>query len=92
MTVERIRKVVLEETEENARLAEQEWKRGARGGPEPVQRTGGESSPLGFGNRLQVRYVTRASERFEVRNRLYQTCLSCFARQDRSRICDSSDS
>jgi len=72
--VERIHQVVVEETEKNARLAEQEWKRSAHGNglsrfsAAPVVNLRPSSSGIG----IQVRYVTRASERFELRNRLYQ--------------------
>jgi small-conductance mechanosensitive channel len=75
--VERIRKAVLEETQENARVAENEWKRGTRddglgrfsAGPKVSLR------PSGSGIEILVRYVTRASERFGVRNRLYQRVI-----------------
>jgi small-conductance mechanosensitive channel len=73
--VERIHEVALKETEENSRKAELEWKRGTHG-------DGGMSRfnatpvvnlrPSAAGVEVQVRYVTRASERFDVRNRLYQ--------------------
>ena len=72
--VERIHKLVLDTTEKNSQLAEQEWKRGARGqglgrfSAEPVVNL----RPSGSGVDTQVRYVTRASERFDLRNRLYQ--------------------
>jgi small-conductance mechanosensitive channel len=71
---EEIRKAVEKETEESARVAEQEWKRGARGdglsrfSATPVVNL----RPSGSGIELVVRYVTRASERFGVRNRIYQ--------------------
>jgi small-conductance mechanosensitive channel len=72
--VERIHKLVVEATGQNARLAEQEWKRGTRG-----QGLGGFSAeplvnlrPSPSGVATQIRYVTRASERFDLRNRLYQ--------------------
>jgi small-conductance mechanosensitive channel len=72
--VERIHKVVTEETEKNARLAEQEWRRGARG--EGLSRFSAAPAvnlrPSNSGIDILVRYVTRASERFEVRNRIYQ--------------------
>jgi small-conductance mechanosensitive channel len=73
-TVEKIHNEVLAETEKNARLAEQEWKRGAHGNwlarfsATPVVNL----RPSASGVDIQVRYVTRASERFDVRNRLYQ--------------------
>jgi small-conductance mechanosensitive channel len=72
--VEKIRKSVEKETEESAQAAEQEWKRGMRGdglsrfSAAPVV----NQRPANSGIDLRVRYVTRASERFEVRNRLYQ--------------------
>lgn len=72
--VEKIHQAVLEETEENAHKAELEWKHATHGvglsvfGASPVVNLRPSSSGIG----TQVRYVTRASERFEVRNRLYQ--------------------
>jgi small-conductance mechanosensitive channel len=76
-TVDRIGKAVLEETKENARIAEQEWKRGTRGdglsqfsaAPDVNLR------PSGSDFNLQVRYVTRASERFALRNRIFQRVI-----------------
>ena len=75
--VERIHKGVLEEMEENTRLAEKEWKRGTRGdglsqfSAEPVV----SLRPTASGIEAEVRYITRASERFDVRNRLNQRLI-----------------
>jgi small-conductance mechanosensitive channel len=75
--VEQIRKAVEKETAESAAVAEQEWKRGARGdglslfSAAPVV----NPRPSGSGIEVLIRYVTRASERFEVRNRLYQRVI-----------------
>ena len=72
--VDSIHSAALQETEHNVRIAEQEWKRGTsaaglgRFSATPVEIL----SPSGSGISLQVRYVTRASERFDLRNRLYQ--------------------
>lgn len=72
-TIEQIHQAVVEETRENARLAEQEWKRGThdesliRFSAEPVVNL----RPSAAGVDTQVRYVTRASERFDLRNRIY---------------------
>jgi small-conductance mechanosensitive channel len=72
--VERIHNAVLEETQKNAGLAEQEWKRGGHAGSlsrisaSPVENL----RPSGSGTEILVRYVTRAFERFDQRNRLYQ--------------------
>jgi small-conductance mechanosensitive channel len=81
--VEQIHKIVVDETEENARLAEAEWKRGARENglsrfsATPVVNL----RPSGSGIDTEVRYVTRASERFELRNRLYQRVVDLLQRQ-----------
>ncbi len=75
--LERIQKVVVAETEKNANLAEQEWKRGAHGTSlSRFSATAVENlRPSASGIEVLVRYVTRASERFELRNRLYQKLL-----------------
>jgi small-conductance mechanosensitive channel len=77
--LERVLRAVQEETKENARLADQEWKRGAHGQSLATFRTDPavDLRPSGAsGVDLEVRYVTRASERFEMRNRLYGRVLS----------------
>jgi small-conductance mechanosensitive channel len=75
--VERIHKAVEEETKTNSSIAEQEWKRGSRG--DGLSRFSAKPTvnlrPSGIGVEVQVRYVTRASERFGVRNRLYKIAL-----------------
>jgi small-conductance mechanosensitive channel len=77
-TVEQIHQLVVEETRENTSLAEQEWKRGThdaslrRFSAEPVVNL----RPSGSGVATQVRYVTRASERFELRNRIYERIVA----------------
>ena len=75
--LDRIQKVVVAETEKNASLAEQEWKRGAHGSSlSRFSATAVENlRPSASGIEVLVRYVTRASERFEVRNRLYQKLI-----------------
>jgi small-conductance mechanosensitive channel len=72
--VERILNAATEETEQNARIAEQEWKRGMRGDSLSKFRAAPSVNlrPSGSGIDLELRYVTRASERFEMRNRLYR--------------------
>jgi small-conductance mechanosensitive channel len=88
--VERIHDAVVEETAESARVAEQEWKRGKRDdglgrfSAAPVVNL----RPSVAGINMRVRYVTRASERFGVRNRLYRTVVDLLQQekvQDRSR-------
>ena len=72
--VESIHAAALQETEQNVRNAEQEWKRGGHAaGMSRFTATPVEILlPSGSGLELQLRYVTRASERFDLRNRLYQ--------------------
>jgi small-conductance mechanosensitive channel len=68
-----IHKAVLEETEPDARLAEQEWKRVPRhsGMSHASASSSLDLRPAGTGVDVVIRYVTRASERLKVRNRLY---------------------
>jgi len=75
--LERIQKAVVAETEKNASQAEMEWKRGAHGSSlSRFSATAVENlRPSGSGLDVLVRYVTRASERFELRNRLYQRLI-----------------
>jgi small-conductance mechanosensitive channel len=72
--IELIHKAVIKETEKDTRLAAEEWKRVTRRiGLSPL--TAGPAvdlRPGASGIDIIVRYVTRASDRFEVRNRLYQ--------------------
>jgi small-conductance mechanosensitive channel len=82
--IDSIRTAVVEETGENAGVAEQEWKRGTRGdglsrfSATPVVNL----RPSGSNIDIQVRYVTRASERFELRNRLYQQVVDLLRKQE----------
>lgn len=76
--VETIHRSVIETTEKDARLAEQEWTRGARS--ERLSWFTADTtvnlrpSPTG-GVDVLVRYVTRAAERAEMRNKLFQNVL-----------------
>jgi len=81
-TVELIHKAVIEETEKDARLAEGEWKHASRrDGLSHFSATPSVNlRPAASGVDLIVRYVTRASERFETRNRLYKRVVDVFRR------------
>jgi small-conductance mechanosensitive channel len=78
--VARIQEAVQEETKDNASLAEEEWKRGMR--DEGLNRYSAMAAvnlrPSGSDIDIQVRYVTRAADRFEVRNRLYRHVIDLF--------------
>ena len=77
-TVQRVEKVVRDETEHDARLAENEWKHASR--QHGLSQFSAEPAvnlrPSGTGVDLVVRYVTRASGRFDRRNTLYQSVLA----------------
>jgi small-conductance mechanosensitive channel len=72
-----IQKAVVEETEQNARLAEQEWKRVPRhsGMSHASASSSVDMRPAGAGVDVLIRYVTRASERLKVRNKLYEQVI-----------------
>jgi small-conductance mechanosensitive channel len=76
--VENIHKAVLDETEKDARVAEQEWKRGSRS--DGLSQFTADATvnlrPTAGGIDILVRYVTRASDRAEMRNRLFQRVLN----------------
>lgn len=81
--MERIQKAVLDETAENSRRAEEEWKRGMLGeglirfGADPVVNL----RPTGSGIEFQIRFITAASQRFDLRNRLYQHVVELLHQQ-----------
>jgi len=72
-----INQAVLDETQRDARLAEEEWGRVPRkGGLSHVSASASVNMrPAGSGVDILVRYVTRASDRLEVRNRLYERVI-----------------
>ncbi len=72
-----ISQAVSDETQQYAELAEQEWKRIPR--QSALNHASASSSvnmrPAGSGVDLLIRYVTRAMDRIEVRNRLYERVI-----------------
>jgi small-conductance mechanosensitive channel len=84
---EQILKMVEQETAESVRQAEQEWKRSLP--REALQRMRAPAivnlRPTGAGFYLQVRYVTRASERFETRNRLYRRVVELLDQSEQAK-------
>ena len=72
--MEEVHKAVTEETRESTQHAELEWKHATRDGS--LSRFSAEPAvslrPSGAGIDLQIRYVAAASDRFALRNRLYQ--------------------
>jgi small-conductance mechanosensitive channel len=80
---EAVLKTVLEETQANMRLAEQEWQRAV---PSHVGRTFSPAPaimvrPTTLGVSVIVRYITRANERHEVRSRLFHRIVGVLRSQ-----------
>jgi small-conductance mechanosensitive channel len=72
-----LQKEVTEATAENARAAEQEWQVASRGkrGTTLSAKPGIAVRPAVGGVEIAVRYVARASDRYLLRERLYQTAV-----------------
>jgi small-conductance mechanosensitive channel len=72
--IDKIQKMVVKDTEQNAHDAEQEWQKAA--GKYRMQSVSAAPAinlrPTAAGIEVHVRYITRASERFATRTRLYQ--------------------
>jgi len=79
--VDAIQKEVAEATADSAREAEQEWQMASRGqrGTTPSAKPGIAVRPAVGGVEIAVRYVTRASERYAMRARLYQAAVQLLA-------------
>jgi small-conductance mechanosensitive channel len=74
---EAVQRVIAEETQANARLAEQEWQRVV---PSDLGRTFSAAPtisvrPTSLGVNVTARYITRAMERHELRARLYHQII-----------------
>jgi hypothetical protein len=69
---------VVKETKEGGKEAEQEWQRAAKQMHMSLfsATPSVEMRPAGAGIDILVRYVTRAGDRFEMRNRLYQSVIN----------------
>ncbi len=76
-TIEAIHNTVLKETEKDAALAEQEWQNSSsqNGLSQFKARPSVDMRPAASGVDIVVRYVIRAGDRFETRNRLYQSVI-----------------
>jgi small-conductance mechanosensitive channel len=83
-TIEEIHKVVLKETEKDAHLAEDEWQKSSKAdGLSQFKATPAvDMRPAASGIDILVRYVTRAGDRFEMRNRLYQSVIDLLHKAD----------
>jgi small-conductance mechanosensitive channel len=82
--VDAIQKTVLETTSKSAGEAEKEWKNAAHS-----RNVGALSAtpavnlkPVSGGVEISVRYITRASERYAMRSKLYQAALNLISKKD----------
>jgi len=71
---QRIREVVEKETEADAQLAEQDWERITRqyGTQSFSAKPPVDPRPAANGLEIQVRYITRGPQRYEVKSRLFR--------------------
>jgi hypothetical protein len=85
--IEVIYQAVVKETEQETRLAEEEWKRVARTNDLSQFSANPAVSlrPGIYGIEIVIRYVTRASDRFGMRNRLYQCVIGLLHKATGSR-------
>lgn len=83
-TIEAIRAAVTKVTEQDSELAEGEWKRATRqqGLSQFSAAPSVDMRPASSGVDVIVRYVTRASERYDMRNRLFLTVLDMLHRPE----------
>ncbi|MCX6628256.1 MAG: hypothetical protein NTW28_11585 [Candidatus Solibacter sp.] len=73
-TAQRIREVVEKETEADAQLAAQDWERITRqyGTQSFSAKPAVDLRPASNGLEIQVRYITRGPQRYEVKSRLFR--------------------
>ena len=82
--IDAIHTAVQQETEKDAKLAEEEWQRATkqRGLSHFSAEPSVEMRPAASGVDVIVRYVTRATDRFDMRNRLYQAVVGLLHKKD----------
>jgi len=82
--VEAIQKAVLEATGESAGQAEKEWKNAAHSRSVSTLSAAPAINlkPVSGGVEIAVRYITRASERYAMRSRLYKAAVNLISKKD----------
>jgi len=82
--IEAIRTAVQHETENDTKLAEVEWQRATkqRGLSHFTAEPSVDMRPAAAGVDVIVRYVTRATNRFDMRNRLYEAVVGLLHKKD----------
>jgi small-conductance mechanosensitive channel len=91
-TIDSIHDAVIKETEKDADLAEHEWQKSTHlnGLSQFKAAPSVDLRPAASGVDIVVRYVTRAGDRFEVRNRLYQSVIDLLHKPNGKRSPSSS--
>ncbi|HWR13635.1 MAG TPA: mechanosensitive ion channel domain-containing protein [Terriglobales bacterium] len=84
--VDSIRNIVIEATAESTRQAENEWQRVThRYGVQPFSAEPNiDMRPTAQGVILNVRYITRANQRYDLRSRLYQSIVELLQQRQRA--------
>jgi small-conductance mechanosensitive channel len=86
--IEAIHQAVRQDTEANSKLAVKEWQRAT--GNHDLSQFGAEPSvdmrPAASGLEVIIRYVTRAADRFNMRNRIYQTVIDLMHKNDEAAL------
>jgi small-conductance mechanosensitive channel len=82
--VEAIQKTVLEATAESAGQAEKEWQNAAHSRNMRALSAAPAINvkPVSGGVEIAVRFITRASERYKLRSKLYQTAMNSISKKD----------
>jgi small-conductance mechanosensitive channel len=82
--VDAIQKTVVEATSESAGEAEKEWQHAAHSRNVGTLSAAPAISlkPISGGVEIAVRYITRASERYEMRSKLYQAAMNLISKKD----------
>jgi small-conductance mechanosensitive channel len=81
--IEAIHEVVIQQTAEDADLAEREWRNTGQNGLSQFKATPSvDMRPATSGIDIVVRYVIRAGDRFETRNHLYQSVIDLLHKPD----------
>jgi small-conductance mechanosensitive channel len=83
-TIDAIHDAVIKETQNDASLAEREWQSLTRqnGLSQFKAAPSVDMRPASSGVDIVVRYVTRAGDRFDMRNRLYQSVIDLLHKQN----------
>jgi small-conductance mechanosensitive channel len=83
-TIDAIHDAVVKETEKDSGLAEREWQSSTRqnGLSQFKAAPSVDLRPAASGVDIVIRYVTRAGDRFDLRNRLYQSVIDLLHKQE----------